>query len=287
MSLRKPLLLLLALTLLLTACSRAGLAYRNLDWLIPWKLDDYVTLTSEQSAWLKPRLQQHLAWHCSVELPRYLDWLQTSQTLLAQPDEQDLSVHLDEFADALQRLAVEVTPSTTELLRGLSPRQVEELFENLQQQNTKLHEEFAAPSAEEQVAYRAQRMEERLQPWFGKLSAQQSARVTQWAQSLGGDNQVWLDNRKAWQAALRQALEVRRGDQFDARIRALLQDREQFYTEAYQARFAMTREAMSELLGDLIAQADDGQRERARKRLASLHSDLAAQQCSTEAVAAR
>lgn len=288
MPLRKSLLLLIALTVLLTACSRVGLAYRNLDRLIPWKLDDYLALNNEQSAWLKPRLQEHLAWHCSVELPRYVNWLQANQALLDQPDNQRMATQLDEFAEAVQRLAVEITPSTTELLRGLSPRQVEQLFESLDEQNAKLHEEFAEPPPEQQIANRAQRMEERLQPWFGKLSPQQSARVQAWAQSLGGDNQVWLDNRKAWQQALREALEVRRGKAFDARISELLQQRERFYTEAYQARYAATRQAMANLLGDLIAQANDTQRDRARQRLTSLRADLAAQQCDAgEAVAGR
>ena len=52
----KTLLLLLCLSLLISACSRAGLAYRNLDWLVPWRLNDYLNLDSQQQAWLKPRL---------------------------------------------------------------------------------------------------------------------------------------------------------------------------------------------------------------------------------------
>jgi len=103
---RKPLLLLLAITLLLSACSRVGLAYRNLDWLIPWKLGDYVALTSEQSAWLKPQLQEHLAWHCSVELPRYLDWLQRSQQALSSRDSELMASQLADFEQAIDRKSV-------------------------------------------------------------------------------------------------------------------------------------------------------------------------------------
>ncbi|RIA31830.1 hypothetical protein DFO61_2559 [Ectopseudomonas oleovorans] len=276
---RKSLLLLLALTLLLGACSRVGLAYRNLDWLIPWKLGDYVTLSSEQSAWLKPRLQEHLAWHCSVELPRYLQWLETSQQALSNRDSAGLAKQLAAFDEAMQRVAVEITPSTTELLRGLSPRQVEQLFEELEKQNEKLREEFLAPSLEQQIAKRAERMSERLRPWFGKLNAQQTREVENWAQSLGAQNEIWLANRLAWQQALREALEVRRGDDFDVRMTALLQERERFYTGDYLARYEANRQAMAELIVALIEQADESQLERARKRLDGLHSELAAQQC--------
>lgn len=288
MSLRKPLLLLLALALLLGACSRVDLAYRNLDWLIPWKLDDYLALDEQQRAWLKPQVQQHLAWHCRVELPRYLDWLEANQALLDAPDSEALAAQLQAFDQALQRIAVEITPSSVQLLRGLSPRQVEQLFEALDEQNAKLREEFVEPPLRQQIAQRAERMSQRLQPWFGNLSATQSARVEAWAASLGAQNRVWLDNRLAWQQALRETLEVRRGEAFEARMRALLQQRERFHTQAYQASYATSRRALVELFADLLAQADEPQLSRLRQRLNGLHADLAKQQCQAgEAVVVR
>lgn len=285
---RKSLLLLLVFTLLLGACSRVGLAYRNLDWLIPWKLSDYVALSDEQSAWFKPQLQEHLAWHCSVELPRYLDWLQRSQQALSSNDSELMARQLTDLEQAMQRIAVEITPSTIELLRGLSPHQVEQLLAALDEQNAKLREEFLEPPVQVQITGRAERMEKRLQPWFGKLNGEQRQRLQRWAQGLGEQNQVWMDNRLAWQQALREALEVRRGDDFATRMTALLQQRERFYTTAYQASYEKNRQAMAELIVDLVAQADSGQMARANKRLQSLRDDLAAQQCAAgESVVSR
>lgn len=285
---RKSLLLLLVLSLLLGACSRIDLAYRNLDRLIPWKLGDYVALNSEQKAWLKPQLQEHLSWHCSVELPRYVDWLERSRQALSSRDSQALAGQLEAFDSAMQRIAVEITPSATELLRGLSPRQVEQLFAALDEQNAELREEFLEPPLEQQIARRAERMSERMQPWFGKLNTAQRQRVDDWAEGLGAQNRVWLDNRLAWQQALREALEARRGDDFDARMAALLQERERFYTDAYKASYQANRQAMAEMIVDLVAQADDSQLRRAQQRLSSLQADLAAQQCQAgESVASR
>ena len=42
---------LLIISLLLGACSRVGLAYRNLDVIIPWNLNDYLDMNSEQKSW--------------------------------------------------------------------------------------------------------------------------------------------------------------------------------------------------------------------------------------------
>jgi hypothetical protein len=279
---RKPLLLLLALTVLLAACSRVGLAYRNLDWIIPWKLGNYVELNSEQAAWLEPRVQQHLNWHCSVELPRYLDWLQHSQLALANRDSQLMVKQLNGFEQAMQRIAVEITPSTIELLRGLNPLQVERLYAELDEQNQELHEKFLEPPLDEQISLRDERMTERLQPWFGNLNPEQRERVKNWARELGAQNQVWLDNRLAWQQALRDALETRRGDDFAQRVTALLQHRERFYTEAYQASYQTNRQAMAEMLVDIVAVADAKQLQRASERLEALRADLAAQQCSRD-----
>lgn len=275
----KPPLLLLAFVLLLGACSRVDLAYRNLDWLIPWKLGDYVALNDQQSAWLKPQLQAHLAWHCRLELPRYLDWLSRNQALLDNPDRAALAAQLQAFDQALQRIAVEITPSAIELLRGLNPRQVEQLFEALEEQNAKLREEFLEPPLEQQVAQRAERMEQRLQRWLGRLNATQRARIEAWSAGLGAQNQVWMDNRLAWQQALRKVLEVRRGEAFEPRMTALLQQRERFYSEAYKTNHAANRRALAELLDELLGEADERQLSHARQRLDSLHADLAAQQC--------
>ncbi|MGQ7958541.1 DUF6279 family lipoprotein [Pseudomonas sp. SP16.1] len=284
----QSLILLLIVTLLLGACSRIDLAYRNLDWLIPWKLDDYVALNEEQRAWLEPQLQEHLAWHCSVELPRYLDWLQASQALLDDPDSDTLSTQLRALDQALQRLAVEITPSSVELLRGLSPRQVEQLFEALDKQNAKLREEYVEPPLAQQIAQRAERMSKRLQPWLGTLNERQRARIENWAEALGAQNRIWLDNRLAWQQVLREALEARRGADFAARMTDLLQQRERFHTDAYQASYADNRRALAELLADLLELADATQLSRARQRLNSLHNGLAKQQCQAdEAVVVR
>ncbi len=57
----------LMFTLALGACSRMGLAYRNLDVIIPWTLSDYLDMNGEQKDWLNERLKEHLSWHCTTQ----------------------------------------------------------------------------------------------------------------------------------------------------------------------------------------------------------------------------
>jgi hypothetical protein len=72
----------ITLSLTVAACSRVGLAYRNLDVIIPWTLSDYLEMNHEQKDWFNERLKEHLNWHCTTQLPGYLDWLNRLQAMV-------------------------------------------------------------------------------------------------------------------------------------------------------------------------------------------------------------
>jgi hypothetical protein len=277
----KTLLLLLCLSLLISACSRAGLAYRNLDWLVPWRLNDYLNLDSQQQAWLKPRLQTHLQWHCSAELPRYIDWLQTTESILAkpQPDSAQLLEQFAQFDAALNRIGVEITPTAIELLQGLSEQQVNELYAAMDEDNLEDRQDFLDPPLATQISERQTRMQERLRPWLGRLNTAQTEHIATWANSLGEQNRLWLENRQLWQAELRKVVAERDSADFAERLTPLLQQRERFYSDEYRASYGRSRQALATLFSQLLSNSDEAQRERLSHRLRDLRRDLAEQQC--------
>ncbi|VXC32320.1 conserved exported hypothetical protein [Pseudomonas sp. 8AS] len=288
MRLRRCAIALLCATLLLGACSRLDLAYRNLDWLIGWSLDDYLQLDGAQQAWLKPRLREHLDWHCSTQLPAYSAWLQRSAALVAQTPlhAQQFQAPFAEFRQAVDAITTQITPTGIELLRGLSPRQVAELDRALSEENEQLRREYLQPSLQEQIASRAERMGERLQPWFGELNRQQQERVAAWSRQLGEQNRLWLDNRVHWQGQFRALLDTRRSPDFAPRLQHLVQQRTASWTPAYREQFERSQVALAELLADLFNGADAGQRQRVQQRLAALRQDLDGLACTTPAEAA-
>ena len=277
----KTLLLLLCLSLLISACSRAGLAYRNLDWLVPWRLNDYLNLDSQQQAWLKPRLQTHLQWHCSAELPRYIDWLQTTESILAQPqpDSAQLLEQFAQFDAALNRIGVEITPTAIELLQGLSKQQVRELYAAMDEDNLEDRQDFLDPPLATQISERQTRMQERLRPWLGRLNSAQTDHIATWANSLGEQNRLWLENRQLWQAELRKVVAERDSADFAERLTRLLQQRESFYSDEHRASYGRSRQALATLFSQLLSNSDEAQRERLSHRLRDLRRDLAEQQC--------
>lgn len=277
----KTLLLLLCLSLLISACSRAGLAYRNLDWLVPWRLNDYLNLDRQQRAWLKPRVQMHLQWHCSAELPRYIDWLQTTESILAQPqpDSAQLLEQFAQFDAALKRIGIEITPTAIELLQGLSEQQVRELYAAMDEDNLEDRQDFLDPPLATQLSERQTRMQERLRPWLGRLNTAQTDHIATWANSLGEQNRLWLENRQLWQAELRKVVAERDSADFAERLTPLLQQRERYYSDEYRASYGRSRQALATLFSQLLISSDETQRERLSHRLRDLRRDLAEQQC--------
>lgn len=278
----RPWLLAALLISVLTSCNRVELAYRNLDLLVPWTLDRYLDLDGPQRRLLAERLERHLDWHCSTQLPRYVDRLDALRAHLGdQPvDEGLLQQAFAELRQSLQQIGRQITPSAVELLRELDDEQVAHLRRELAERQREDTERYLQPPLERQIRERAERSTERLENWLGPLEATQRQRVLAWSYSLGEQNRRWLENRRQWQAALLQALEHRQQADFATRLAPLLQDRQALWSEADRAAFTQAEHATLALLRDIHAEASERQQRQLAERLAELRQDLAALQCT-------
>ncbi|MBP5102652.1 DUF6279 family lipoprotein [Pseudomonas protegens] len=272
---------LLIISLLLGACSRVGLAYRNLDVIIPWNLNDYLDMNSEQKSWFNQRLQQHLSWHCTTQLPGYLDWLDRLQLMVQnnQVSDQGLQERTREAKQAIADTARQITPSAVELLQGLNDQQVKEMNSAFAKDLQEHQEQYLKPPLAQQIEQRSQRMSKRLNAWLGPLSPSQQQRVEQWSSSLGEQNQQWIANRAHWQAQFSAAVEQRQNSDFPQRIEQLLVHRESLWTPDYRQAYAHTEQAARSLLVDLMAQSTPAQRQRLLKKIDGVRKDFAELKC--------
>ncbi|MGZ9740161.1 DUF6279 family lipoprotein [Pseudomonas sp. GNP012] len=271
----------LAVTLALGACSRVGLAYRNLDVIIPWTLSDYLDMNGEQKSWLDERLKEHLSWHCTTQLPGYLDWLDRLQTMIAtnQVTDAALQARAQEAEQAIAETAREITPSAIELLQGLDDKQVAEMNDAFAKDRRKRQEEYLKPTLDQQIKERSARMERRLNDWLGPLSNTQQQRVTTWSRALGDQNTQWLANRVHWQKQFSAAVAQRQSPQFPQRIETLLINRESLWTPAYRQAFANTEAQARSLFVDLMAASTPSQRERLLKKIEGVRKDFSDLKC--------
>jgi hypothetical protein len=270
----------LSLTLL-AGCSQIGLTYRHLDFIIPWSLNDYLDMNASQKDWLDERLKEHLSWHCTTQIPGYLDWLDRLQGMVEnnQVNQEQLKARTAEARQAIATLSKEITPSAVELLRQLDDQQVAEMEAAFAKDLRKHEDEYVDQPLDKQISERAQRMEKRLTPWMGKLNAAQQARVMQWSTSLGEQNRLWIDNRAHWQSLLLAAVKQRKAADFEQKIASLLQDRQTFWTPEYRATYDHTEQAAISLIADLMAQSTADQRQKLLAKIADVRKDFTDLSC--------
>jgi hypothetical protein len=278
---RKSILVLLACAVVLTGCSRMNLAYRNLDLLIPWSLNDYLDMNRDQQTRFRAQLREHISWHCRTQLPGYLDLIEHLQAQVRRGslNESALRAHYENAEEAIQTIALEITPTTVQLLRDLEDRQVRELDDQFEKDLQEREKKYLEPPLNQQIRKRADRMQERVEQWLGKASAAQRQRIHEWARALSEQNQLWLDNRAQWQRSLVEAVRNREQANFDERIARLLQDREVYWTAPYRAAFPAVEQATIDLVIDLYDMANATQRRHLDERLQDMRRDLSSLDC--------
>jgi hypothetical protein len=277
----KFLVMLLTLSLVLAGCNRVGLAYRNLDVIIPWTLSDYLEMNAGQKSWFNDTLKEHLAWHCTTQLPGYLDWLDRLQQMVDtnQVTDAALQTRTAEAKQAIAESARAITPSAVELLQGLDDQQVQDMEQAFAKDLRKRQDEYLKPPLEQQIKERAERMNKRLDAWLGPLSASQQNRVTAWSIALGEQNQQWIGNRAHWQTLFIAAVKDRHSSDFPQKIEQLLVNRESLWTPEYRQAYAQTEAAARSLIVDLMAESTVQQRQKLTQKIDKVRSDFKALKC--------
>jgi len=263
------------------SCTRVDLAYRNLDVIVPWTLNDYLDMNRDQKSWFKQRLGEHLRWHCSTQLPAYLQWVQNLQQDIAanRLDDARLQALGNQAEQAIQQVAVEITPSAVQLLQGLDDNQVRAMGQAFDEDIQKHRDELVQLPLDQQVSERSERMEKRLKPWLGSLNEGQRQRIAAWSRSLGEQNRLWIDNREQWQKQMLAAVQQRHAADFPERIARLLQHRQQFWTPEYAQVAPRTEAAGRSLMLGVLADSTPPQRALLQTRLNDLRDDFSQLAC--------
>lgn len=277
----KLIVVLLTLSLVLAGCNRVGLAYRNLDVIIPWTLNDYLDMNAGQKSWFNDTLKEHLAWHCTTQLPGYLDWLDRLQQMVDDNQVTDaaLQTRTVEAKHAIAEVAREITPSAIKLLQGLDDEQVQAMNDALAKDLRKRQDDYLKPPLAQQIKERAERMNKRLDSWMGPLSASQQQRVMAWSSALGEQNSEWIGNRAHWQAQFIEAVQQRHSADFPQKMQQLLVDRESLWTPEYRAAYARTESAARSLLVDVMAESTEPQRQKLTQKIDKVRNDFQALKC--------
>ena len=264
-----------------TGCS-IRFMYRQLDWLVPWYVYDYVSLESTQRSLLEQRLLRQLEWHCTTQLPAYSEWL---SEIAVDPVEALSRPSLDNHYQQLVRywriLVGKLSPDIAILLATASDAQIDELMASLEKRNQESYERIVSAEPDERAQRRIRKMVKQLRRWMGPLSTVQIRRVERWGRDIGPIGLQWVESRRKWQETLRATL-ADRGDMdiFEPRIRELMVSPEKLWNAEFAKAVAQNEDKTLQLISKLVPMLDERQREHLKSRLTGWAEDFEVLACS-------
>lgn len=257
--------------LMLAGCT--SLAYNRLDWLIPWYVDGYVDLTSEQRKLLRNKLTSPLDWHRQEELANYINILNRIEADLdGEVTAETVRRWADEMFDAAVRVQRSLLAVALEFGTQVSDEQVEEFVVSLWERHQEMEEELRARSYAEYTDDDYDSLIETLQRFLGRLSREQKAILREASNTLVRFDKAWLDEGRAWLNKMENLLQREAGWQeaimqaYDAR--ASLRSAE--YRAAFEHNMGLVTQAYAEVIGTM----SERQRNRAQNEFDDLRQML-------------
>ncbi|WP_298769609.1 DUF6279 family lipoprotein [uncultured Shewanella sp.] len=267
----------LLLILILTGCSTKT-SYYFLDWVIEWKVEEYVSLNSQQSTQLEKALDDFLYWHRSNELIQYSQQLQQISNQLKQgtltPNRWVEEVNLAKAHG--YRAFKTLLPSITPIIASFSDKQVMELLDNIEQDQLDLKAKYIDKSKQEVLNDADERVQKVFKKWLGRLSQAQKQAIHAFNLHTVATFPQWQVYRQVWLEQFALAL-MKRKDQayLGARLTALVTESNQFKSEQYQKDLTKNLTAFGALLIKVHDLASVEQKKRFNKKLDELIKDLA------------
>lgn len=273
----------LAAACLAAGCSSVRLAYNNVPTVGTWWLDGYLDIDSTQSARLREDLTSLQQWHRSTQLPEMAGLLLRSQQLAAQPALQapQVCALVDEVQDQLADIGARSEPGAVQLVRSLTPAQLEHLQERYAKSNRDYRKEWLDLGLEQVADKRYEKTLERAEHFYGRLDAEQRALLRRLVDDSRFDPQRVNAERLRRQQDTVQTLRAlidtpATPEQMELALRGLFARYRKSPQPDYQAYARRQIEQGCDGLAQLHASATPAQREHAVRRLQSYERDLRA-----------
>jgi hypothetical protein len=279
----KKLIFSFCLLLLVSGCG-PRLIYPHLNWLVPFYVDDYISLNREQSSLLEERLLQVLDWHCRTQLPVYaLSMVRMAKELedpLHPVSFERLQYYSDQFTTHWRELSQKIGPEMADILATASDEQLAEMFENIGKRNNKYKSKYVDIPLDELEKKRKERLAKDLKQWISRLTPEQKQAVSDWSDQIKPLAADRLRNRERALTEFKNLLAKRRRDpDFKEAFVALLVNFDQMRAPDYQKKIDYNTEVTFRLLMKIDRSLNPTQRAYLLKRMSSLAADFERLSC--------
>lgn len=259
--------------LLLGACSGTTFVYNRMDFILPWYVDGYTELDTEQEQYLDEILAPFLDWHRDQELPQYLALIEQIETDLDRPvTVEDIESVAVEFEQAWFRLEGEALDWLLDLGGKLSDDQVDYFMTELWEKQREYEEEYLERSEEEFYEDNYDNMKDTADDYLGRLSREQKNTLEQNSRKLQRSDTVWLQERALWLSQLETFLQREPG--WEQRIRDAIAARDEAVSEEYLDVFEHNIGVINETVVEILNGRTEKQDAYLRNKLAGLRKDL-------------
>ena len=184
------------LVLLLGACSMARLGYSNGDTLVYWWLNGYVDLDSEQSPWVKQRIDKLFLWHRHTQLKTYIPLLVSAQHRLEHNvTKAEVMADYADLTKALDRVIDEASPDLADLAIAMNADNVAALKKKFETNDKKFRKDYLDGNQEQRQEHRYKLVMEWAEYWFGDFSDEQEATIRRASDARPLNNEMWMTDR--------------------------------------------------------------------------------------------
>ena len=199
--------LVLAVSMGLSACSAIKLGYSTLPELAYWWLDGYIDFSDEQAPQARRELERMHDWHRRRELPKLVEILGRMEQMA--PGEVTPQQACEVVAQVQARIAATADHGATgaaAISATLTPRQLRHLDRKYRSRNEDFAKEWIERPPAELHEKRYEQALDRLETIYGRLDAAQRVLLRQAIERSIYDPARILAERQRWQQDLLQAL---------------------------------------------------------------------------------
>lgn len=267
--------LLILLIFLLTGCA-VKFVYNQLDWLIPWYLDDYVSLDPLQEIQFDAQLEAYLSWHRRQQLPVYAEFLEWVAEASKDGLDRDEIEHVQNRTELYtDQLFVRLGPTLVSLFGDLSEAQVDEMFTNFDKENNKYREKYVSKKVIKQRYQRAKDVRKFIERWTGVLDEDQQDIITEWSKQYELMGEEFLNSRQGWQNNLKIILDQRHNKvYFEDALNKLFANRGVGRSKEFEQKLVRNQQRLKTLYLDLDQSLTESQRKRMMDKMKSYAQDF-------------
>jgi hypothetical protein len=252
--------------------------YNNLDWLIPWYVDDYVVLNKEQNTLFEQEFESLWEWHRNEELPKYVEMLTLLQKDLSEGnmDMQKLVDYQDKARELYEVVAIKAVTRGINLISSLDEEQMEDIRDFIAEETAEFEEYLLESPREDRLKKRIRSSEKNFRKWLGPLTKKQKLIIEQWGQSVETTLEYRFEYFKKTRSAFLTAMQNRQDKELlESQLLYLITDRDEFHSKEYLEVRDRNRERVKALLLQLEESLTTKQRERLLRRIDNYKSSFA------------